>query len=223
MKLLFAIALFYFPTDSIPSVDSLHSSIVVQPYTPTELVIDSLPPLDSLHASIESYYQSELLADLSEFQESKKGEWLKYLPSVGVNYALVQTSDGTLNTRPRPTLSYSSTKLYTARKDANRKEAKINSIQSRNALSCAREKHNLNKLSKKYYLNAYILKNEYAVLGIERQLFDIQKAKYERGIILPNDFLSAYKAYLIVESSFNEKQVLLSLLKVEILSIARLM
>ncbi|MEM9885219.1 MAG: TolC family protein [Bacteroidota bacterium] len=185
-------------------------------------VMDSLPPIDSLYLSVERYYQRELLAELAEYQESKKGEWLKYLPSVGVNYALVQTNGGALNTRPRPTLSYSSVKLYQARRERNLKEAKMRSIRAKNALVLSQEKQNLLELYKNYYLNARKLKTKSELLLIERQLFEMKEMKYEKGMIFPDEYLAARKVYLIAKANFESDLYLLQQLKLEILSRARM-
>ncbi len=68
------------------------------------LPTDTLPEKSVLLNAIDSFYQVQTTAQLLEYQSSKKGEWLKYLPTVGMTY--------TLDGKPRPTISLSSTLLY---------------------------------------------------------------------------------------------------------------
>ena len=91
------------------------------------LATDSLPPLEMLFHSIDSFYLLKTETELAEFQISKKGEWLKYVPSVGLTY--------TLDGRPRPAISFSSSVIYRARKDRQTVAAKRRSIIGKNLLA----------------------------------------------------------------------------------------
>ena len=74
----------------------------------TLLQLDTLPPKEALFASIDSFYAIQTQAELLEYQESRKGEWLKFLPSVGITY--------TLDGQPRPSIGYSTNIIYSAKK-----------------------------------------------------------------------------------------------------------
>ena len=60
---------------------------------------DTLPTQKVLEASIDSFFAQKAQIEIVEFQTTNKYDWMKWLPSVGVGYAL----DG----RPRPIANYS--------------------------------------------------------------------------------------------------------------------
>ncbi len=79
-----------------------------------------LPTKDSLHAALDTFHDRQLEAQLAEFDASKKGNWLYYLPSVGISYTPIARTrtDGNLelNSEPRPTVSFSLGQVLTARR-----------------------------------------------------------------------------------------------------------
>ena len=68
--------------------------------------IDTLPQNDSLLLSLQHYHEQQLQAQLSEFQTSEKGKWLKYIPSLGIGYSLGTDEMGNLKNVLRPSISY---------------------------------------------------------------------------------------------------------------------
>ncbi len=75
---------------------------------------DTLPTQKVLEASIDSFFAQKANIDITEFQTTNKYDWMKWLPSVGVGYAI----DG----RPRPIANYSLDRFYT---NAKSKEVRI--------------------------------------------------------------------------------------------------
>ena len=73
---------------------------------------DTLPVDSLLYQSLETFYKQQITTQLLEFQESKKLQWLRYLPTLGITY--------TLEGKPRPAISWSSNLLYTTHKEKSR-------------------------------------------------------------------------------------------------------
>ncbi|MCE7922979.1 MAG: hypothetical protein DYG98_07965 [Haliscomenobacteraceae bacterium CHB4] len=63
------------------------------------------PLLATLLAAIDSFHTAQCAAELAEFQESKKGRWLAWLPTIGASY--VPSLEAGQPDRLRPTISYS--------------------------------------------------------------------------------------------------------------------
>ena len=76
--------------------------------------------------------------ELAEFQISKKGEWLKYVPTLGLTY--------TLDGRPRPAISFSSSVIYRARKDRQTIASKRRSIIGKNRLEAETLKNEVQEM-----------------------------------------------------------------------------
>ena len=147
-----------------------------------------LPDKETLFTKIDSIYAVKTQTQLLEFTDSKKGEWLKYLPTIGITY--------TLQGKPRPAISYSTSLLYRATKDKQLKAAKRQQIIQQNQEAAAKAKIELEKilLEHKQLKEEITLKKQ--ILEIDQQLFEIEKAKYERLEIAPSEFLKAKRKLL---------------------------
>ena len=150
--------------------------------------IDSLPEQRVLLTAIDSFYQLQTENLLLEYQETKKGEWLKYLPTIGLSY----TIDG----RPRPTASWSSTLLYRARKENTLRAAKRKAIVQCQARAGETAKLKLQDLLLDYNLLLANLEEEKEMLFIEEQLFSIYQMQYDSLEMAPSDFLIKRKQLL---------------------------
>jgi len=169
------------------------------------LQVDSLPPKEVLFASIDSFYNLKVEQELVAFQNSKKGEWLKYLPSIGITYAL----DG----RPRPALNFNSSLLYRAKKDRLKTQFKRKAIRERLLQEKQTRKLQVEQLIQEYYTLHSELQHLEKIFAVDRQLFLIEKAKYQRLEIKPSSYLEAFKRYLLNEQELFQHQKLLKLKK----------
>ena len=104
---------------------------------------DSLPTESQLFAALESFYQLKTESEVTEFEVTQKKKWLKYLPTVGVSY--------TLDGKPRPAISWSSTLLYSSQKDKAQVLAKKQSIYKKNQLALEKEKLRLKNLLRQHH------------------------------------------------------------------------
>ena len=168
-----------------------------------------LPPLAGLYASIDSFYAAEVHANLLEFQEDRKGEWLKYVPNVGLTY--------TLAGHPRPSVSFSTGVLYQAKRDRQRNAARRRSIEEKGGLQAARVRGAVAKLYATYLLQLEALEFRRELLAIDEQLFRMEEDRYERGKISPGNFLKAKRGWLLKQQEVRDMEMELEVLLQEIL------
>ena len=113
------------------------------PHAPTpKRLTDSLPPTPLLFGSIDTFHARQARIRLLELAESRRGNWLRYLPAIGIAY----TPTGA----PRPAVSYSSTLLYTAQKDRQQRDAKRLAILQQAALDAEADKRTLLQLLQRH-------------------------------------------------------------------------
>jgi len=175
-----------------------------------QLPTDSLPAREVLYQSIDRFYGQQTRAELLEYQESTRGDWLKYLPTLGITY--------TVEGAPRPMISYSTTVLYAAKKDGQRRAAKRQSIIETNRLAAERAKLQVGELLAEYELLLQELAVRRQIVAIDRQLFAIQAAQYEELEIAPSDFLKAKRTYLLQEQGLLEMEQRARLLAQKVLA-----
>lgn len=178
------------------------------------LTTDSLPPTNQLLASIESFYQIKTEAELLEYQTSQKGEWLKYLPTVGIQY--------TIEGKPRPTLSFSSSILYRAKKDKHALIAKREAIKEKNRLEAQKVIEVLQELLDEYAILSQELKVREELVEIDSLLFVIERKQYENLEMAPSEFLKAKKSYLQHVQAFRKHRNELFLLRRKILMVVHM-
>ncbi len=174
---------------------------------------DSLPPLEVLYASIDSFYAVKTQAELAEYQISKKGEWLKYVPTVGLTY--------TLDGKPRPAISFSSSVIYRAKKDRQLIVGKRRRIVADNRLAAELDKASVRTLYLEYdqALQEWEMKEE--IFRIDRQLLEIDRNRYERLEMAPSTFLQAKRLFLTKRQDHSKAKHQLEELKTKMINAAR--
>jgi len=174
---------------------------------------DTIPSDSLLFQSLATYYEQKTAAELTEFQETKKGEWLKYLPNLGVSY--------TFDNKPRPSASISSSTIYNAKKNKQARAAKRKAIIQVNQLAHQQDKIRLRQLLSQYQLEVEALVFQAAIFEIDSTLFAIEEAKYQALEIPPSEFLKIKRAYLVKGFGLREGRKELALLEAGILVAAR--
>ncbi|MCB0594828.1 MAG: hypothetical protein H6557_31520 [Lewinellaceae bacterium] len=169
----------------------------------------NLPPLADLYASIDSFYAEEAHANLLEFQEDRKGEWLKYVPNVGLTYTLAGA--------PRPSVSFNTGVLYQAKRDRQRNAARRRSIEEKGVLQAARARGAVAKLYATYLLQLEALEFRRELLAIDEQLFRMEEDRYERGEISPGNFLKAKRGWLLKQQEVRDLEMEMEVLRQEVL------
>jgi len=158
--------------------------------------IDTLPPKATLLHAIDSFYQIQTASQLLEYQTCKKGEWLKYLPTVGLAY--------TLDGKPQPTISFSSSLLYRAKKDRLTIMAKRQAIVEANRLAAQGVKAKLDEMIFEYECLQQEIGYKREIFEIDAQLFEMDQQRYERLEMAPSDFLKAKKVFLEKQQAFRK-------------------
>ena len=174
---------------------------------------DTLPPTADLFASIQTYYLAQSNAELLEFQESTKGEWLKYVPNVGMTY--------TVSGQPRPSVSFSTSVIYQAKKGKQLRTAKIKSIESSTLLLIQQEQRKLLQLIARYEQELRSLAVATEIQAIEDAIFEIQETKFRNRELTPLEYLPIKRGYLQKQYELGEKKRGLDLLVGEILFLGK--
>ena len=171
---------------------------------------DTLPTQKVLEASIDSFFAQKAQIEIVEFQTTNKYDWMKWLPSVGVGYAL----DG----RPRPIANYSLERFYGNFKTKEVNKLKIETLRRMAELDAQKLKFEVRILLKKYALLqteiAFFEKN----IAIDDEIFSIETEKYNRNETMPSDYLKLKQANQVKHQELFLKQNELQLLEVEILN-----
>lgn len=174
---------------------------------------DTLPPLAVLHHRIDSFFAQQTQLQLLEFKHTKKGEWLKFLPNLGITY--------TVSGQPRPSISLSSGLLYQTQKAKHTRAAKRRQIMETNRLEAEQEKAKLQQLLVRYQLLQQEVVHQRSLHRVDEQLFAIREDEYLRQERAPSDYLQAKRAFLVQQQALREKAGQLQLLEMEILRVAR--
>ena len=189
MKILFLISLLHF--DSLPPVK------------------DELPPEPLLIAALDSFYQNQTLAELSEFQSTNQKQWLKYLPTVGLSY--------TINGKPRPTISWSSNLIYTSQRNKEARTSKQKSIIRKNDLKRQKDQLKLKALLQKYQTLQEDIRFMKMLFEYDTQLYEVKQDQAEHLEISPVTLLKVTQAYKKKEYDIFKKERTLRELESQIL------
>lgn len=174
---------------------------------------DSLPPQSQLMTTLESFYQLKIQSELTEIDTKQKMKWLKYLPTIGVTY--------TLEGKPRPAISWSSTLLYTSQKEKALVIAKKQAIDKKNQLALQKEKLHLKSLLRKYHFFKQDLSFLQNLLEYDQQLFQIKKDQADNIQIPPSELLKATQTIKQKEYDIFQKKRELLELEIQILQVAK--
>lgn len=166
------------------------------------------PTAAQLDASIQVHYLDAYEILLSEYKETKKGEWLRFLPTLGVTY----TATG----RPRPTLGISSGLLYTVARSREQRRAKRQALRRQCRADIERSRRQVRALLARRRLLRAELKQEEEVFAIDTQLFAIQTARYHRLEIGPEEYLRAQRTHLLRQQALQQLRRQIQELEIDI-------
>lgn len=183
--------------------------------------IDSLPSTNDLIQSLEAYYQKQISADLTEFQISEKGKWLKYIPSIGIGYTLGTGNEDELKNILRPSISFNTGIIYKVKQDKEVRRAKMAGIKKQLVLALEKEKLHLQTLLRKYRDRQEELAFLEKLQEIDSQLFEIASIQFTNAELAPSAYLPKKRAYLQKQYSLFKLQQELRDLEGDILNIAK--
>ena len=174
---------------------------------------DSLPHESQLFATLESFYQLKIESELAGLNTKQKKKWLKYLPTVGLTY--------TLDGKPRPAISWSSTLLYSNQKDKAQVLAKKQSIYKKHQLTLEKEKLRLKNLLRQHHFLKQDISFLQDLFKYNQQLFEIKKDQAHKIEIPPSEYLKAEQVLKKKEYDIFQKQRELLELEIQILQVAK--
>jgi hypothetical protein len=208
MKLLL---LFLFSHPTFCHAESTCSDSLPPAANSQQLIANSqLPPAPHLHFALTQYHQRQLAATLAEFDDATPGQWMNYVPSVGVGY--------NLQGQPRPTLSFSLAQIFTARRQRLTLQAKRRSIEAAHALQSQDEHRHLKELLAKLEMLNLELQTMRRLHEIDESLYQLAVIDYEAAKLAPSGFLPKRKAFLESELDLLRKEMEMKAVEGEILA-----
>lgn len=157
-----------------------------------------ITPLDSLQMAVSVNYQNCLSADVQEYKESNKSNFLYFIPAVGydfINHTYV--------------VSYNFNNVGQFIKAREAKGNKIKSIENRSAVSLDNALYSLQ--ASYNYINNLIGKFQYEklILGKEEELFSIYQLQYDNDQINHEDYLNHSINMMKKVASLNSKEAVI--------------
>lgn len=176
------------------------------------------PSLASLFAAVDSFYAAQCAAERKEFQDSKKGRWLAWLPTVGASF--VPSFEPGRPTRLRPTLSYSLGNVEQNIRQSEAQKAKRRAIEDRSRLDAQRTKEEIWKLYQRRILLLEQLQHQEEVFAIDTRLFEFYTTQF-REVKIPADFyLGEQRKYLDKKFALHQARLQIRMLEIELLTTA---
>ena len=127
----------------------------------------------------------------------------------------------TLEGKPRPAISWSSTLLYSNQKDKAQILAKKQSIYKKNQLALEKEKLRLKNLLRQHHFLEQDILFLQELFDYDQQLFEIKKDQANKIQIPPSELLKATQALKKKEYDIFQKQRELLELETQILQVAK--
>lgn len=175
--------------------------------------IDSLPPDSVLYNNLIAYHQQLQAAQLQEFEISTKGNWMNYVPSVGIGYA----PQG----QPRPAVSFSLAQVFTAQRNRETIEAKRRAIVATADLLLQSEIQALQALFRQLQILESDAEFAESIHQIDKELFKLYEAQYQNNEMLASQFLFKKRDMLTKEQSLKKIKNTIEDKKIEILRLSR--
>ena len=185
--------------------------------------LDTTGTLD-YESCIKHRHQLQLSANLTTLQESKKGAWLKYLPSISLSSGLTPfTSNG--DSSPFGggggiSIGLNSNLIYQAHRDKQQRAVTREAITKRSQLQQDQEIAKLHRLQQRLQIETDKLNLHDGVADIDRQLFTLYQKQYENHDISPEEYLLKRKAFLLQELRNQDQITRIETLQFEIEDLA---
>ncbi len=189
---------------------------VVRAQQPDAVPTDSFPALPQILAAIDSFYARQCAAQVQEFQDTKRGHWMQWMPQVGVGYVpALYPGQGD---RLRPTISYSlSTVEQNLRKSEERKVKRL-SLTDQCALDAQREKEKVWQMFQRRLLMIGQLRHQREVFQIDEQLYQFYTDEFQKVKIPADFYLGEKRKYLEKAFAIRQAEFAIQVLEAEILA-----
>lgn len=153
----------------------------------------------NLDSCIHHRHARLLAADLTTLHESKKGTWLKYLPTVRAGLApALRIREGLAPAQglaPSLSIGLNSSLIYQAHRDKQQRAATREAIIKRSQLKEDLEIAQLHRLHRRLQIETDKLNLQTGVADIDRQLFNLYQKQYDNHDITPEEYLLKRKAF----------------------------
>lgn len=176
---------------------------------------DSIPELPGdtvLYNSLAKYHQSLLDAQLAEFEIQSKGNWMNFLPSVGIGY--------TPNGEPRPNMSFSLSQVLTAQRKRETIEAKRRAIIGTAALLQESDSRKLKNLMRQFEMIESEVQFAKTIHEIDIEFFKYYETQQANHDLTAPEFLLKKRDMLIKEQNIRKIELKLDDKRLEILEIS---
>ncbi|MBK8506132.1 MAG: hypothetical protein IPL46_30400 [Saprospiraceae bacterium] len=182
--------------------------------------IPNLPPDSLLFASLDSFYRQKEAAGLLPHSITKKWEWLSYMPSAGITYALSPTASGSFRSRPVPVISLNANAIGSVIHRNKLRKAQIEHLSATLALEQRQDQIDLHKRLDQFKHDLLALSLYQQVYQIQNKIDTIKKAQLDSLLIKPSDYLATQEAHLKQQIQYQDKVATLRDLYWQILAIA---
>lgn len=178
------------------------------------------PSLAALLSAVDSFHVAQCAAELEEFQESKKGRWLAWLPNIGASY--VPSLEPGQPDRLRPTISYSLGSVERNIRQSEVLKAKRHAIEERCRLDAQQMKEKVWEMYRRRTLLLEQLTHQEEVFAIDTQLFDFYTTQFKEVKIPADFYLGEQRKYLDKKFALHQARLQIRMLEAEILATAHL-
>ena len=219
------------PLDSIPTIprppdfDTIYNVGVdtLPPHgkdLPVRQSDGDFPLLATLLAAIDSFHTAQCAAELEEFQDSKKGRWLAWLPTIGASY--VPSLEAGQPDQLRPTISYSLGSVERNIRQSEVLKAKRRAIEERCRLDAQKAKEKVWEMYRRRALLLEQLRHQEEVFAIDTQLFYFYTTQFKEVKIPADFYLGEQRKYMDKKFSLRQALLQIQMLEAEILTTAHL-
>ncbi len=214
------------PADTIPTIprpfdfDTIYSISADIASSPLVRAGAAFPPLVTLFTAIDSFHAAQCAAELEEFQDSKKGRWLAWLPTIGASY--VPSLEPGQPDRLRPTISYSLGSVERNIRQSETLKAKRRAIEERCRLDARQTKEKVWEMYRRRALLLEQLRHQEEVFAIDTQLFDFYTTQFKEVKIPADFYLGEQRKYLDKKFALHQARLHIQMLEAEILATAHL-
>ena len=212
------------PADTIPTIprpldfDTIYSISADTASSPLVRAGAAFPPLVTLLTAIDSFHAARCAAEVEEFQDSKKGRWLAWLPTIGASY--VPSLEPGRPDRHRPTISYSLGSVERNIRQSEVLKSKRLAIEERCRLDAQQAKEKIWEMYQRRTLLLEQLRHQEEVFAIDTQLFEFYTTQFKEVKIPADFYLGEQRKYLDKKFALHQAGLQIRMLETEILATA---
>ena len=176
----------------------------------------SIVPFDSLEKSLKLYIHEISIPEAKEIFYQQKGQWLNYMPSIGVSPVIRQNGGFSL----APSVSININRFFEVGEKRKLKALKAEAHEVKYRLKFNSELQRLKLEYEKYKIEKGRIEDRESEVKIENQILEIHKEAYAKKDMSPLEFLQKKRAFIKVKNGVKEMRRKLYLIKLSIYQLA---